>query len=80
MASVPVSAVGLPHQKILENQIPFAAGEWRATITALDLAINSFWAGFDFDYAIKRAAVRAMERKWPLRSHDAPPGTPAFAC
>ena len=73
MGSLPVSAIRFPHQKILENQIPFAAGEWRATTTALDLAINRVRAGFDFDDAIKRVAGRAMERRWLLRSHDTPP-------
>jgi hypothetical protein len=63
----------LLHHKILEDQIPFAAGEWRATTTALDLAINRVGSGFDFDDAIERVAVWAMERRWLLRSHDTPP-------
>jgi hypothetical protein len=51
----------LPHQKILENQIPFAAGEWIAATTALYRAINRFGSWFDSDDLIERVAVRAME-------------------
>jgi hypothetical protein len=68
-----VSALWLPHQKILEDQIPFAAGEWSAATTALYLAINGVGSGFDFDHAIKCVAGRAMERGRLVRSHDTPP-------
>jgi hypothetical protein len=56
-----VSTLWLPHQKILEDQIPFAAVEWSAATTALYLAVNRFGSRFDFDHAIERVAVRAME-------------------
>jgi len=51
----------LTHQKILGDQISFAASQWRAAIPALYLAINRFGSGFDFDDSIERVAVRAME-------------------
>jgi len=51
----------LTHQKILKDQIPFTAGQWRAAIPALYLAINRFGSGFDFNDSIDRVAVRAME-------------------
>jgi hypothetical protein len=51
----------LPHQKILENQIPFAAGKWIAATTALYRAVNRFGSRFDSDDLIERVAVRAME-------------------
>ena len=63
----------LPHQKILENQIPFAASKWIAAITALYRAINRFRSWFDCDDLIERVAVRAMEGEWLVRSHDTPP-------
>ena len=56
-----VSTLWLPHQKILEDQIPFAAVEWSAATTALYLAVNRFGSRFDFDHAIERVVVRAME-------------------
>jgi hypothetical protein len=52
---------GLLNQKILEDQIPFAASQWSTATTARYLAINRFWSGFDFDDAIQCVAVRAME-------------------
>jgi hypothetical protein len=67
-----VSMLCLPHQKILEDQIPFAARQWSAATTALYLAINRIGSGFDFHDTIKCVAGRAMERGW-LRSHDTPP-------
>jgi hypothetical protein len=75
-----VSTLWLPHQKILEDQIPSAAVEWSAATTALYLAVNRFGSRFDFDHAIERVAVRAMERGWPVRSRtslSAPSPTPA---
>jgi hypothetical protein len=56
-----VSTLWLPHQKILEDQIPFAAVEWSAATMALYLSVNRFGSRFDFDHAIERVAVRAME-------------------
>jgi hypothetical protein len=79
MASLPVSAVCFPHQKIFEDRIPFAAGEWRAATTALDLAVNRVKSGFDFDHAIERVAARAIERVWLVCSHDTPRHL-LFAC
>ena len=79
MASLPVSAFRFPHQKILEDRIPFAAGEWRATTTALDLAVNRVKSGFDFDHAIERVAAWAMERVWLVCSQDTPQHL-LFAC
>jgi hypothetical protein len=49
------------HQKILEDEIPFAAGQWRAAIPARYLEINRVGSYFDFDDAIERAAIRAKE-------------------
>ena len=63
----------LPHQKILENQIPFAAREWIAATTALYRAINRFGSWFDSDDLIERVAFRAMQGEWLVRSHDTPP-------
>jgi hypothetical protein len=68
-----VSMLCLPHQKILEDQIPLAARQWSAATTALYLAINCIGSGFDFDDAIKCVAGRAMERGWLVRNHDMPP-------
>jgi len=48
-----VRVLCLPHQKILEDQIPFAAGEWSAATMALYLAVNRFGSRFDFDHAIE---------------------------
>jgi hypothetical protein len=62
----------LPHQKILEDQIPFAAVEWSAATTALYLAVNRFGSRFYYNHAIERVAGRAMERGWLVRSHDTP--------
>ena len=73
MGSLPVGAVRLPHQKILEDQNSFAAGERSAATTACYLAFNRFGSGFDFDHAIERVAVRAMKRGWLVRGHDTPP-------
>jgi hypothetical protein len=56
-----VSTLWLPHQKILDDQIPFAAVERSAATTALYLAVNRFGSRFDFDHAIERVAVRAIE-------------------
>ena len=62
--SLLVTTLSIAHQKILENQIPFAAGEWSTATAALYFSINRVGSGFDFDHAIERVAVRAMERGW----------------
>ena len=68
-----MSMLCLPHQKILEDQIPLAARQWSAATTALYLAINCIGSGLDFDDAIKCVAGLAMERGWLVRNHDMPP-------
>jgi hypothetical protein len=50
-----------PHQKILEDQIAFAAYESSAATTAFYFAIDRFGPGFDLNHAIERVATRAME-------------------
>jgi hypothetical protein len=62
LAGDPVTTLPLAHQKILENQIPFAAGEWSTATAAFYFLINRVGSGFDFDHAIERVAVQAMER------------------
>jgi hypothetical protein len=62
LAGGPVATLPLAHQKILENQIPFAAGEWSTVTAAFYFSINLVGSGFDFDHAIERVAVQAMER------------------
>ena len=71
--SLPVTTLRLAHQKILENQIPFEAGEWSTATAALYFSLNRVGSGFHFDHAIERVAVRAMERGWLVRGHDTPP-------
>ena len=79
MVFLPVSTDRFPRQKMLEDRIPFAAGEWPATTTALELlAVNRVESGFDFDHAIERVAARALERVWLVYSHDTP--NLLFAC
>jgi hypothetical protein len=77
--SQPLRTLWLPHHKILEDRIPFAADEWSAAVAAPYLAINCVDSGFDFDQAIERVAARATERVWLVRSHDTPQHL-LFAC
>ena len=65
---MPVTTLRLAHQKILENKIPFAAGEWSTATAALYFSINR--VGFDFGHAIERVAVRAMGTTLGSRLHD----------
>ena len=54
-----------PHQKILEDEIPFAADERRTTDAAVYLTFNGVrgvWPSVGFDHHITCTAARTLER------------------
>jgi hypothetical protein len=65
----------LSQQKILQNELPFPPYERTKADPAYYFAIICFGASFDFDYFVKRPAIRAceeVERRWIALRHEAP--------
>jgi hypothetical protein len=60
-------------EKYLSTNLPLRLASGALQLRQFISRFDRFGSGFDFDHAIERVAVPAMERGWLFRGHDKPP-------
>jgi hypothetical protein len=73
----PITARRFPQKQVFADVLSLPPREWRSAFPAGRLTIDGVGFGFDFDKAIKRIAIRAVEMNRPRLGYHAPLPNPS---